>query len=506
MSNLAHDILYFKSGAEGGRSTALNKAPFSPNKFAFSGFTAALRRRLSLGKFKFVQAWRMSKSNPAGKPGGGKRLAASSLSALMIYGTGAALSYASQVLIARIIGAESFGIYAYVFAWVTMLGYLATLGFHVSLLRFIPAYRAVDEWPLVHGITRYSQRRAALAGLGIVAIGSGIIAARFDAIRPELALTFLIGILTVPIVSQHLISASLVRSFGGIARALAPERVVRDGVLLAVVALLAWSGLFAADAKMAMGAALISALATLLLLRIFLRPLVPVELNVAAPAYAVKDWLKPTFPIMFIVIADSLMNRSGVIVLGLTGKTTDAGIFAVGLSMAVLTGLPRMAVAAAFAPNVSDLFARNDHDGLQKLATKASVLSLIGALLMAVPLLVLLQPLLLLFGPSFAAAAPIVAVLVFGQVLAAACGPQQHLITMTGNEKSAATIMMICALANLAGCVVAIKIFGTFGAALAMTATLVAWNIAMAIYIHRRLHLVPGLIFAVTSKFSKGSM
>ena len=87
-------------------------------------------------------------------PGGkalSRRLARGSIVAFGIHVGGAGLTYCSQLLIARSIGAEGFGIYAYVFAWVTMLAYLAVLGFDVSLLRFIPAYRAQGEWPLLRG-------------------------------------------------------------------------------------------------------------------------------------------------------------------------------------------------------------------------------------------------------------------------------------------------------------------------------------------------------------------
>ena len=42
--------------------------------------------------------------------------------------------------------------YAYVSAWVTLLGYFSTLGFHVSLLRFVPAYQAREEWALARGV------------------------------------------------------------------------------------------------------------------------------------------------------------------------------------------------------------------------------------------------------------------------------------------------------------------------------------------------------------------
>lgn len=444
------------------------------------------------------------KRNLGAKTGASRPMTASSFGALMVYGTGAALSYFSQLAVARTIGASSFGIYAYVFAWVTMLGYLSTLGFHVSLLRFIPTYRATERWSLARGVIEYSQRGAALVGLLVVLTGVLIVIARDPAMRSELALTFIIGLITVPIISQHLISASLVRSFGGIVQALAPERVVRDSVLLTVVLLAAWSGLFVTDAKMAMIAALISALATLTVLRIFLKPLRPKEIQSQAPENAAKEWLQPTMPIMFIVLADSLISRSGVIVLGMSGNTLDAGIFAVALSMSLLTALPRMAVAAAFAPNVSHLNAIKDQAGLQTLARQASILSLIGALTIAIPLLLLNDLLLALFGPSFVDGAPIVVVLVIGQVFAAACGPQQHIITMTGNERSAAIIMSFCALANLAACVFVINAYGTFGVAVAMTVMLIIWNIAMGFYIQRRLKIVPGLMSAFTSMRNKG--
>ena len=85
-------------------------------------------------------------------------------------------------------------------------------------------------------------------------------------------------------------------------------------------------------------------------------------------------------------------------------------------------------------------------------------------------------------------------ILVLGQMFAAACGPQQHLITMTGHERAGATIFAVCAGSSFAGCMLMIHWFGMTGAAFATTGTLVGWNVAMAIFIHRCLHLKPGLV------------
>jgi O-antigen/teichoic acid export membrane protein len=487
--------------SQGGAGRASGVSPIGPGG-SLEGEIFAAQPPAQMKKANFNWPWKPKRSGAAIKRP--RQLAASSIGALSVYAAGAALSYLSQLWVARTIGAESFGIYSYVFAWVTMLGYLSTLGFHVSLLRFLPAYRAKERWPLARGVIRFSQTSAFCAGIAVVLIGAGVIFVLQKSIRPELAMTFVIGILTVPLIAQHQISAAQVRAFGGIVKSMAPERVVRDGVLLTIVAIASWSGLVPADAKMAMGAALIGALATLGLLRYFLRRLRPAELARDKPEYAKTDWLQPAVPVMFIVVADSLMSRSGVIVLGLTGNLVEAGVFAVALSMSLLTALPRMAVAAAFAPTVSDLYARDDHAGLEALSGKASVLSLLGTLGIAVPLLALNTPLLALFGQTFVAGAPIVVVLVLAQVFAAACGPQQHLITMTGNERSGAAIMFVCAIANLAVCLLAIKPFGTMGVALGMAATLVVWNVAMGIYIRRRLRMAPGLILALKSLRNKG--
>ena len=424
----------------------------------------------------------------------GRTLGSASIAALAVLAVGAGITCMAQLVTARIIGPDSYGIYAYVLAWVTLLGYFSTLGFHVSLLRFVSAYQAKEEWALARGVIRYSQCGTAVTAVIIVLIGICGIVALHGSLRPELTLSFLLGIAAVPFLALQLINASLVRAFGGIIAALAPERVVRDGLLLAIVAAVFWGNLYRLDATLAMGAMLLSSILMLGLVRIFLRRLRPPALDRAKPTYTAKDWWLPTLPLSLMMIADNLMSRSAVIALGLVGNTRDAGIFAAAFSIATVTALPRMAVATAFAPSVSALFALGDQAGLQSLSVKATWLSLLGTACTAIPLLLLAEPLLAWFGRDFMTGAPIVRILVLGQVLAAAYGPQQHLITMTGHERAGAVIVAVCAGLSLAGCLLTIDSFGIKGAALATALALVGWNIAMSIFIHKALHLVPGLV------------
>jgi O-antigen/teichoic acid export membrane protein len=343
-------------------------------------------------------------------------------------------------------------------------------------------------------VIHYSLRRAVGTAIIIVLIGVCGIIALHGSMRPELAHTFLLGIAMIPFIAPHLIGASVVRAFGGIVAALAPERVVRDSLLLAIVTVAFWGNLYYLDATLAMAATLLGSLVMLVLIGIFFRRLRPPFLAHVRPVYAAKDWWRPTLPLTVIMIADNLMSRAGVIALGLAGNTRDAGIFAVAFSMTILMALPRMSVATVFAPTVSALFVQGNQPGLQSLSAKAACLSLLGTACVAIPLLLLAQPLLAWFGRDFVAGAPIVTILVLGEVFAAACGPQQHLITMTGHERTGATMLAVCASSNFVACMLMIDSLGMTGAALARTATLIAWNVAMGVFVYRRLHLVPGLV------------
>src|SRR5205823_11852712 len=107
--------------------------------------------------------------------------------------------YCSQLVIARILGVEIYGVYAYVFAWIVVLAYFSTLGFDVGLLRFVPAYEAERAWPLLEGIIQHAQRRSAAIGLAVTLIGVCVIIVWGTS--PELRNTFFAGLPLVPILA-----------------------------------------------------------------------------------------------------------------------------------------------------------------------------------------------------------------------------------------------------------------------------------------------------------------
>jgi O-antigen/teichoic acid export membrane protein len=307
-----------------------------------------------------------------------------------------------------------------------------------------------------------------------------------------------IGMATIPLVTLYVLGSATVRALGGVILAIAPERLVRDGLMIVLIGL---AGVLntPVDATTVLIALMVSSAATVSILELSLRKLWPPQLRSAVPAYTPGDWWHLALPVMIMVGVEVLMNRAGVILLGWNGDTHAAGIFALGLNLALFLVLPRLAVGTFFSPNVSKLYANRDKAGLQHLFARATVLSLVGTTVLALPLLLLTTPLLRLFGPEFGETVPIAQILVVGQILAAATGPQLNLLTMTGHEWPAAVGLAIGAAVNIFACVIGIALFGAIGAAVATAATNVIWNAAMVIYIYQRVNMKAGLFFAIAT-------
>lgn len=422
-----------------------------------------------------------------------QRLARSSVVAFAIYVTGAGLTYGAQLAIARLVGSAGYGIYAYVFAWVTVLAYLATLGFDVSLLRLVPAYRAQQKWGLIRGVVRYAQQRAAAAGSAIVIGGAVILLVLGPRLPPPLGRTFLVGLLLVPVWALLWIRCALVRGYGGVTSALAPDRIARDGLLLVLIVGLTLVWHVPLDAFRIMGLTVASSVTGLVLVSLAVRHWQPGSVRRAAADRAVADWRVVALPLVIISVSETLQNRTGILLLGWLGQTREAGIYALAFNLSLVVALPRTAINALFAPMISDLYVRGDRRALQFLVTRTALWTLASGLGIAVPLGLLAGTLMAWFGPDFAAGVTTLRILLLGQVVAAAAGPQLFVLTMTGNERPGAVLLVASVVFNALAAVILIRAFGLEGAAIATTATLLIWNLGMGAFVLRRLALVPGV-------------
>jgi|GEM_PF-638988 O-antigen/teichoic acid export membrane protein len=414
--------------------------------------------------------------------------------AFLIYVAAAGAAYCSQFVIARLVGVDSFGAYAYVTATMVVLAYFAALGFDVALLRFVPAYEAQSRWDLFAGIILYAQRRACAVGLIVVLIGISVVAVRSARMPLELRRAFFLGFLLVPILALLWIRCSAVRAFGGVVWAIVPDRLVREGLVIGLVAPAALGLGLHLDATQVVAAMLVSSGVGLALTSLAMRRLRPRVTTKVVPVYDAPAWRQAALPLLVIGGTEALMNRTGVLMLGWLGDIKAAGIYSLVFSVAFVAVLPRTALNTLFAPAVSSLFTRRDQAALQALVARASSWMLVAVVVIAIVLAALADPLLRWFGPGVEDGATALRILLLGQTLAASAGSQLCVMNMTGYERNAAALLVASAITNAIASAAFIRLFGLTGAAIATSLSLVLWNVAMALFLWRRLQLLPGVL------------
>jgi O-antigen/teichoic acid export membrane protein len=382
-----------------------------------------------------------------------------------------------------------------------VLAYMSALGFDVALLRFVPAYEAVRNWPLLCGVIQYGQRRAATVGVAVALIG--ICAVLFRDEMAQLRDTLLVGLWLVPVWALLWIRCSVVRAFGGVVSALAPDRVVRDGLLVVLVGTATFGLGWTLNAPMVMTATLIASLVGLCLASLGVRRMRPSVIENVAPEYDAAIWRRTAVPLVIIGAAEPLLNRTGVILLGWFEQTKEAGIYSLVFNIAFVVALPRIAINTLFAPTISSLFARKDQAMLQALVTTAASWTLAASACIALVLFVMAEPFVGWFGPGYDAGVPALRILLIAHAIAASAGSQMYVMIMTGHERGAALLLVTNTVVNAALSVWLIGWLGLSGAAISTGAVLVAWNAAMALFLWKRLHLIPGVLALFQTLFAR---
>jgi len=425
-----------------------------------------------------------------------RRLAGGAILALLVNLLGIAMAFGAELVLTNVLGATTYGIYAYVLAWVNVMTLFATLGYQQGLLRFLGSYLALKERGRARAVIRHAEQRVTWAGVGIATFGMATVFAFADQIQTTLARTFFVGLAIVPPLALLRVRASVVRGLGGIVSALVPDMVMREAVTMLLVGGAAAVLLTAVTAPMAMGAMLIGSCMGVLVVTSsqYYRDARRWE---ATPTEEHRsEWNRSAIILLVLSGTQLGLRQAEVILLGWLVDTTTAGFYAVTLRVANLVTFPLLATNVVFLPTIAGLYARNDRNGLKRQIANWVKWSSVCAMFIALPLFMLAEPILSLFGETFSAAGLALRIVLVGQLVNGSIGSVGFVLIMTGHERLAATIVAVVAPCSLTFLVVVISIFGLEGAAIARAATLIGLNIINAIYVWKRLKIVPGLFAA----------
>jgi len=414
---------------------------------------------------------------------------------------GAGLGFASQIMLAQIMGKDQFGPYIFVVSWIAVLVIFSQAGFDRLLLRFLSVHRAQSEWPLFRGIARGS----VIVALGFGgAIGSSmavVVWALRDRLDVELSGTFYIAAIVLPLLALVYICQNGLQALGHPVLGQLPILVLRPAFIIMGVglfALLIDSGI---TASRAMQINLAMTVIVLIVAMLFFRARTPLQGRSGPSAYQARMWTLTALPLVAQAGFHMLARRTDVLMLGVFTSVVDAGVYAAAARLAEFGGFGLLAMNAIAAPLIAVAYADGDRDRLQRIAAVTAGLALSIALPVTIIFCTWGGVLLRVYGEGFDEAQVVLAILAVGMLGNVLTGPVGVVLMMTGHQKQAAAAATLTASVNVVLNLVLIPRYGSEGAAVATAITYVLTNSLMLVIVFRSLRLNPtvfGLVRRVT--------
>jgi O-antigen/teichoic acid export membrane protein len=412
---------------------------------------------------------------------GGSRLSSSDLArvivrggawSLLISATGAALSLGVHLALARTLGAAEYGRYVFALAWMNVLVLVGKFELDTASVRFVGAYSGTEQWSFLRGFLRRSGQIVGGISIAIAIISALLVLALNGRIERQTALSFLAASALLPITAMAQLKASAIQGLKQVARAQAPNLVIRPVVFAMSVLTLRYGFTQPVSAPVAILLQLVATSVALILTIRFLQTVLPEPVRQASEAFDTRYWMKTAAGLLVISGGQTIVSTNAdVLVVGSLLGPEAAGRYGAASQLAAAVSFGVTAISFIALPIIADLYARQALKELQSLISHVARLGL----LLSLPVLLILAfaagPVLSAFGPSFADASGLLILLGFDQLVGVIFGIAGYLLVMTGHQVTAARVIIGCAVLNLALTFVLTPRFGLMGAGVATTIT-----------------------------------
>jgi O-antigen/teichoic acid export membrane protein len=276
----------------------------------------------------------------------------------------------------------------------------------------------------------------------------------------DLALSFRFSALLLPVICFVPLRRKALQALQRVPSSIAFEEIVLP--LFAIALSLACA---VASASQALWAYFAATCLVLLAASVWLWRAFPHEARGVKPAYETREWMAVALPIMIGNVAQVVINRAGLLILGAMADMESVGFFSAATRRANLNVFVLGAVNTIAAPMLAAAFHGGRPEQFRLLMRKAMLWSVLGSLPLFVFMMIWPGWLLHFFGPRFTGAAALLRILALGQFIHAATGPVGFGLIMSDREVSFAASTTVVAGLTIVASVVLIPLYGAVGAA-----------------------------------------
>jgi O-antigen/teichoic acid export membrane protein len=394
-------------------------------------------------------------------------------------GAGKLLAFATQPVLARLLGPTFYGFYATGVALINGLQIVSRFGMENGVVRYVAHYREHEDAARVRGtIIMALLFPIALSVVLSVALffGAGFLASSgWLKENGAMMATVLRGFAFVlPFFVFMSMTAWATQGFKTVTYAAYIQQLIRPGLFLLFVGVCYVLGakIFGVIAAYAL-AMLIAGLVGLY----YVRKLFPDLFDRRAQTtFETKALFGVSVPMSITQGAQYLNNFSAILILGVFAAGAPVGIFNAAARTATFLTVVRFAFSGIFSPIISGLHARQDTEEIGRLYKDVSRWIFTGAFALFLVLVVFAPEVLGIFGEAFDAGVTALIIVAVAQLFSSSVGPAPRMLAMTGNQNYAMIATSAAAITGVVASLILIPRFEVMGAAIGMATAIIVEN------------------------------
>lgn len=370
----------------------------------------------------------------------------------------------TAVLLARLLGAEQYGMYTLAISVGTIAASLAVFGLDTALIRYIAIQVTRDDDVGVWGTLQVGVGTALLlsvmTGTGLYAMSFNIAQQSFH--NPELAPLLQLTSVIVPLLAMSDILAGASRGFKRMDYPVIAQFVAQPVVRLVLILGFAVMGLDAWQAVITFG---LADLAASIMLLYFINRVFPLRRPLKAARRDVKSILGFSLPVWLSELMVKFQNNLQVLVLGSLNTISGVGVFSVASQITVVSGQFSSSLNVSAKPIVAELHHRRDMNQMERIYQTTNKWSLMVQFPVFLSLVLFPEQILSIFGEDFSAGATALVILAWADLINICTGMGGIIIDMTGYTKLKLLNSIIRLVIYLGLSVILIPRWGIVGAA-----------------------------------------
>lgn len=404
--------------------------------------------------------------------------------------TGLLLGFSIQVVLARTLGVDEFGLYSFVATMVMFISTMTILGLDKSIIRFLPEYTNNNEIDLLSSFVIWSLRKLFLA----TCIVSALLLI-FEPVLASLA-TPVGGVLLILAVALIIINVP-VNYISGVLLAMKkpvlsqfPSSVLKPLIILLSIIIAITIFSVELDAADVITINIIVSIFMLLVYVVFFFRHKSFKIKLENNVYEhKKEWWKTSIGFIGITLCNLIITQTDIMMIGSLLAPKEVALYAVAAKISGLLLFFLASVNAVVAPLISEYYHGSKRDELIKIVGISSKIITISTVFSAIVIIVFSNTILSIFGVEYLIAKDVLIVLCLGHCVNALTGSVSYIMSMTGYQGYVIKILVVSSVINLLLNWILINNFGIIGAAYATAIATIVWNLSMFIVVYKKLNI-----------------